>query len=341
MSGAVSDTRAMARGREHEVLASLGIVPPPRGRHMRCPLGTHPDSNPSWRWDARAGRYHCTCGGGDILDVVQQVAGLRDVVAATSYVRDVLGLPPLGQRRAETPAERSAREARIAEARRQAAARKAQFEREDAKESARLLAFAKELWDGSLNAPGTLVETYLRSREITCKPPATLGFVEEYGKDRLPAMIAAFGLPTEPEPGELRIRPDEIAGVHLTFLLADGSGKATNADGKSKIIIGRGQSMPIVLAPPNDGLAITISEGIEDSLSWHMADGRGAWAAGTANRLPGVVDHVGEWIESVTIIEDPDPAGKRFSRRLADELIKRDIEVLIRRSAGDDANAGT
>jgi Toprim domain len=191
----------------------------------------------------------------------------------------------------------------------------------------RLLAFAKDVWAGSLDAPGTLAESYLQSRGITCRLAATLGFVEDY--KGLPAMIAAFGLPTEPEPDDLRISADDIEGVHLTFLRPDGSGKAVDADGRSKIIIGRGHSMPIVLAPPNGGLGLCIAEGIEDALSAHQETGLGAWAAGTANRLPGLAVHVPAYIECVTVLQDDDDAGRRFSGKLADALHTKGVEVLI------------
>ena len=76
-----------------------------------------------------------------------------------------------------------------------------------------------------------------------------------------PSMIAAFGLTDEPEPGLLRIETPNIRGVHLTRLQPDGMGHA------GKIMPGRGHTLPIVLAPVNDGLGLAITEGIEDALS--------------------------------------------------------------------------
>jgi putative DNA primase/helicase len=63
------ETRAALIGREGEVLAALGINAPRRG-HIRCPIPSHDDRNPSWRFDFRTGRWHCTCGSGDIFDLV-------------------------------------------------------------------------------------------------------------------------------------------------------------------------------------------------------------------------------------------------------------------------------
>ena len=60
--------------------------------------------------------------------------------------------------------------------------------------------------------------------------PETLGFLPAHGRHK-PAMIAAFGIPQEPEPGVLEIIPGAVTGIHLTRLLPDGSGK-DESDGK-------------------------------------------------------------------------------------------------------------
>ena len=92
-------------------------------------------------------------------------------------------------------------------------------------------------------------------------------------------MIAAHGLPEEYEPGRLRI--GEVSGVRLTFL--DGPRKAPIPDlPDGRKAHGTCKGVPIVVAPPNDGLALCIAEGIESALSLHVAMGWGAWAAGSA-----------------------------------------------------------
>ena len=70
-----------------------------------------------------------------------------------------------------------------------------------------------------------------------------------------------------------------------------------------------------------------IAEGIEDAISVHEATGLGAWAAGSASRLPGLADALPDYIESVTILVDGDDAGRRHGARLAAKLRKRGIEV--------------
>jgi len=141
-------------------------------------------------------------------------------------------------------------------------------------------------------------------------------------------MIAAFGMPGEPEPGVLTICPADLTGIHITRLALDGSSKAgTDTD---KITIGSSAGSPIVLAPVNDLLGLAITEGIEDGLSVHEATGLGAWAAGCAGRLPSLADAMPAWVESVTIVADHDPDGLRHARSLAAGLAGNNMEVRFR-----------
>jgi hypothetical protein len=91
-----------------------------------------------------------------------------------------------------------------------------------------------------------------------------------------------------------------------------------------------------VLAPPSDMMALTIAEGVEDALSNHIASGRGAWAAGGANRMPALSSAVPSYIESVTILVDANDAGRRGSNELARRLHARGVEILMLSSGGVD-----
>jgi hypothetical protein len=188
------------------------------------------------------------------------------------------------------------------------------------------------LWSQRTPPAGTVVETYLREcRGYRGRLPATLGFVPGRG-EYPPAMIAAFGIARETSPGEIVIDDAAVTGIHITKLRPDGSDKAgTEAD---KLTIGIANKSPIILAPPNDLLGLAVAEGIEDALSAHAATGLGAWAAGTAGRLPAVAEFVPDYIESVTIMVDADPNGEKNSAELARRLIARGIEVLMARPGG-------
>jgi hypothetical protein len=126
--------------------------------------------------------------------------------------------------------------------------------------------------------------------------PATLGFLPPRGEHG-PALIAAFGIPDEPEPGLLEISDKAVRAVHLIRLAPDGRSRL------DKITVGRGAlGSPIVVAPLNDGLGLAITEGIEDALSIQIATGLGAWATGGASRMPAIAEAVPTYCECVTVI---------------------------------------
>jgi hypothetical protein len=186
------------------------------------------------------------------------------------------------------------------------------------------LKVARFLWKRRQPVDGSVVETYLREvRNIRCSLPATLGFLPARD-DHPPAMIAAFGLPTEPEPGLLAIDDAAVLGVHITRLRHDGGGKQGD---RAKIMIGRCLGSPIVQAPMNDGLGLAVTEGIEDALSIHEATGLGAWAAGAASRLPALASVIPAYADAVSVIADGDPAGRRFAAKLEAALGARRIRA--------------
>jgi Toprim domain len=173
-----------------------------------------------------------------------------------------------------------------------------------------------------------VVERYLRDARCYGGPfPETLGLLPARGT-HYPAMIAAFGLPNEIEPGSIAIAPEAVRGVHITRLAHDGSAKAGTA--KDKLMIGHSQGWPIVLAAANDLLGFAIAEGIENALSVHEATGLGAWAAGSASRLPSLASVIPGYADCVTIVVDDDPDGRRHASTLGHLVSMRgDIEVRL------------
>src|SRR5262249_19675677 len=140
------------------------------------------------------------------------------------------------------------------------------------------------LWSRRRPITGSIAEKYLHeARGIICPLPPTLAFLSPAKLEQHPAMIAAFAMVDEPEPGVLG-RPRDVGSVHLTLLRADGSGKADAQP--NKVIVGSPLGHPIIVAPPNDLMGLAITEGIEDALSAHQATGLGAWAAGSASFMP-------------------------------------------------------
>jgi hypothetical protein len=186
---------------------------------------------------------------------------------------------------------------------------------------------ARWTWARRQPIKSTLAEVYLQEARGYGGPlPETLGFLPARA-EHLPAMIAAFGMVAEREPGVVSISDLALAGVHLTRLAPNGRGKAgTETD---KIMIGTPRGFPIVVAPPSDLCGLAITEGVEDALSVHEATGLGVWAAGAASFLPALAAAVPEWVECITIMVDDDDAGRSNSNALAERLEQRGFEVRL------------
>ena len=247
--------------------------------------------------------FHCRkCGGqgGGAIDLVMFVAGvsfIRAVEILTGYRPEPVVAKPVEYAKASTTTE------------------------QDEAEQHRRAAW---LWSQRRPIAGTLAERYLRSRHITCPLPPTLAFLPPSG-DYPPSMIAAYALPNEIEPGLLGA-PRIVRSVHVTRLLLDGSGRERGKAAKKTI--GRPLGNPIVLAPVNDALTLTITEGIEDALSVFQATGLGAWAAGSAPYMLSI--EVPDYIDAITIIADADEAGQRGAIGLAQRLHQRGgIEIFL------------
>jgi hypothetical protein len=196
------------------------------------------------------------------------------------------------------------------------------------------------LWRRRRPIAGSIAEAYLREARGYGGPlPATLGFLLSRG-DHHPAMIAAFGLALEAEPGVLTITDDAVRGVHLTRIRPDGSGKAVfdDPDQTAKIMIGLSMGSPVVIAPANDLLGMAITEGIEDGLSVHQDTGLGVWVAGAASRMPALADVLPPYIECTTIIADDDPDGRRFAAELIARIRGRGMKaraIIVAATLGD------
>lgn len=203
------------------------------------------------------------------------------------------------------------------------ARRQAEAAEHNRKEAADRLRLVHYLWTCSVPLVGTLGETYLRKARGYGGPlPDTLRYLPASPpKYPHPAIVAAFGLPTEPEPGLLRMAESAVLGIQLIKLAADGSAKAgTDAD---KITIGKCMSAPLVMAPMGDLLGLWIAEGIEDALSLAEAFGVGAWAAGGAPRMAALAPTVPTYTDCVRIVMDTDPDGQKGAHALASALQRR------------------
>ena len=244
-----------------------------------------------------------------------------DVNACRDYVREKLGLDAWQPERRSSTTRRDRRQSITQAALRQ----RREFNQPAADNTEARQAKARWLWQQRQPAQGTIVEQYLReARGFDGLIPATIGFLPARDSHS-PAMICAFGMPTEPEPGVLSIDKEAIQAIHITRLAADGSAKAGTE--RDKIMIGSPRGLPIVLAPANDLLALAICEGIENALTVHDGTGLGAWAAGSATFMPHLATALPDYIESVTVVADLDQAGQRNSKLLIQAIEARGIEA--------------
>jgi hypothetical protein len=198
---------------------------------------------------------------------------------------------------------------------------------DDDAHAVRQLDKARWCWQRRLPPANTPVVPYLGNRGISGVLPGSIGYLPPQKPDHHHAMIAAFGLPHEHRPGQLTMPVEHVQGIHLTLLRPDGAGKAGSE--RDKVMLGPSAGWPIVLAPPNDIGGLAIAEGIEDALSLHRATRLGAWAAGSASRLPRLADRVPSYVECATIAVDDDPAGRHGSLDLAERLSDHGFEVIL------------
>jgi hypothetical protein len=187
---------------------------------------------------------------------------------------------------------------------------------------------ARTLWRNATSVARMPADLYLRARGFAPPYPATLRYLPGLG-DHPHAVIAALGLPEEPEPGLLAIKDAAVRAVHLTRL--DSTGMRRLKTGNAKIIVGRsGLGFPVSLTPVNDGLGLLIAEGIENALTLGLSLGLGAWAACGHTRMPALAEAVPCYVEAVTVVADPEPVARESARKLAERLDRRGFTVTLK-----------
>lgn len=168
------------------------------------------------------------------------------------------------------------------------------------------LATARRLWREALPARGTLAEKYLSARGLALPDDAPLRFHPRAWRNRDcgppgPAMLALMTSPDTAEP----------VGVHVTYLRADGSGKA---DGdRVKVMLG---GAGVIRLAQIEGSELGVAEGIETALAVAQRAGwRPVWAAtsaGAVARFPIMAS-----VEALTLFADADAPGMTAAHHAA------------------------
>jgi putative DNA primase/helicase len=169
----------------------------------------------------------------------------------------------------------------------------------DVKPSAEALA----IWDASVAAPGTLAETYLRSRGLQLPPPNTLRFHAGlwHPSGVWPAMVAPV----------TRGKDGKTVAIHRTFLAIDGSGKAPVDP--EKMMLGPCRAGSVRLGSSGD--VLMVGEGIETCLAAMQATGLAAWAALSTSGLRAL--ELPREIRDVIVLADGDDPGEVAARDCA------------------------
>jgi len=286
--------------RAADIVAALG------GRRglARCP--GHDDRTPSLSIsDGKHGRILAHCHGGCSQTAV--ISALR-----------AHGLWPQGDAPEPTEAERERR-------RRQEAGRE--------REQARQVAFNKDLglrnWAEAMPGPGSPIERWCEHRKIDHSKldlerlPLRWAPRCTRGKETAPAMVALMTDPVTAEP----------CGLHRTFLLPDGSGKAP----VERVRMMLGKAGVIRLSPDDEvELGLGICEGIETGLAILAAGWRPVWACGSLRGLENFPVLGG--IECLTVFADPKEQEIAGARACADRWADAGRESVLRIPRGGDWN---
>ena len=254
---------------------------------------TGPTSGPG-----TAGKYTDAATGdhGDLLDIIRERTGITRFPDLLAEARAHLGRPApvvpdnLSPRKTKTPGGTP-----------EAAAR---------------------LYTASVPITGTLAETYLRARGITCGATSSaLRFHpkcwhRDEGQTRSiprPALIAAV---TDGAGG--------LQGVHRTWLAPDGKDKAQVEI--QRRAMGHLLGNAVRLTPCND--ILVVGEGIETMLSVReAAPGLPTWAALSSGHLGALLLPPG--LQRLYIAIDRDPAGQRAAERLTARATEAGIAVRV------------
>lgn len=192
---------------------------------------------------------------------------------------------------------------------------------EDTEDWERRQRIAAALWQKTLPAAGTLVETYLRFRlgghDLPSLPP-TLRFhpeLKHLAGQQWPAMVAA-----------VVDFAGRFLGVHRTFLARDGLGKAP-VDGAKRSLGPIGGGAVWLTEPTGD---LQVCEGIETAAAVLAATGKATWAALSTAGLDALV--LPASTQKVIICADGDEPGLAAAYEAARRWLAQGVEARIARA---------
>ena len=178
---------------------------------------------------------------------------------------------------------------------------------------------ALKIWEASIPAANTLVQTYLASRGLSIPIPPSLRFHPEMkhlpSGQTYPCMLALITHGIDGTP----------MAIQRTYLARDGRGKAPIEPNKMMLGLSRGGA--IRLDEPDDFLMV--GEGIETSMSAMAATGNPAWAAMSASGMAAL--DLPESVKGVIVLADGDKRGEEVAQQSARKWMQQGRKVSISR----------
>jgi hypothetical protein len=176
--------------------------------------------------------------------------------------------------------------------------------------------FAQTLWEKSISASSTLVETYLKHRGYQGEIPESIRFLATHlhtptGQEH-PVMIA-----------QVSDQEGRFQAVHRTYLKWDGSGKASVVP--AKMTFGSIRGGAIRLAEVKD--QVILCEGIETGLALFQESQLPVWSCLSAGGLKTV--NLPSQIQTVIIAADYDKPGLQAAEEAAARFYKQGLTVKV------------
>jgi hypothetical protein len=178
------------------------------------------------------------------------------------------------------------------------------LERQRDQDDAKRKEGAFAIWQSTMPADGTLVETYLAARRIHLPPPPAVRFhagLKHPSGGIWPAMVALVTRGSDGTP----------LAIHRTFIARDGDGKAPVAPNKMMLGPCRGGAVRLGVR----GTVLMVGEGIETCLAAMQATGHPAWAALSTSGLRAL--ELPDDVRDVIVLADGDDPGEMAARNCA------------------------
>jgi len=199
----------------------------------------------------------------------------------------------------------------------------------------RRIRLARDIWAQARPAAETVAERYLRGRDISIPIPPTVRFLpagdlyalHPWSGERRPVMVAAV---EHIEHG--------LVAVHRTWLIPDGSGKATITP--QRITTGPVGGAAARLGELGADGCLAVGEGIETTLSAMELRGRPGWAALSSPGLRKLLLPAEAKDVMIFADRDRDGGGERAARGAAGRWMGegRKAQLVIPDRPGTDAN---